>query len=123
MMTRESVAILQVRFKVMLIHTDEVDRCYKTHKEWYGHNAFTRTMDKSVEEMAELIQAIMKLENENSEHNITRVREEFADVLLCLEFLGRGLGIEWTHSHTAVSELARKLDESLSECIKGKANE
>ncbi len=102
----------------MLIYTDDVIRCFKTHKEWFADGHFNRILDKSVEEMAELIQAIMKLKDSNSAHNLYRVREEFADVLLCLEFLGRDLGITQDKIDNDVSERAFKLDNILTELIK-----
>ncbi len=93
----------------MIIDTNDMDRCYKIHKQRFGQNHFDRIITKSVEEMAELIQALMKLKCENSEYNRERVREEFADVLFCLEFLGRGLDFNCAEIQHMVSDRALRV--------------
>ncbi len=99
----------------MIIDTNDMHRCYKIHKQRFGQNHFDRIINKSVEEMAELIQALMKLKCENSEHTRRRVMEEFADVLFCLEFLGRDVGFSYDRITNDVSQRALRVAGLLSE--------
>jgi NTP pyrophosphatase (non-canonical NTP hydrolase) len=67
--------------------TDEekLDECYRAHKQFWGPRHHARVVDQLIEEMAELTKELMK---QRRGGEIPRIREELADVLIGLLFLG-----------------------------------
>jgi NTP pyrophosphatase (non-canonical NTP hydrolase) len=79
-----------------LINNEKLDECVVEHNYSFGHNSYTKFVDQTIEEMAELTQALLKIRRNilYGEKFITgdlssMVDEEIADVLICLEALCR----------------------------------
>lgn len=95
-----------------------LDASYWAHKRFYGERHLERLVDQTIEEAAELIQALAKYKREvMHEHRNTistsRIVEEAADLTLCVNHFLRAVNYEAPAFETLVEDLGAKLSARL----------
>lgn len=76
----------------MIYDSEEIEAGVHAHRRFHGEGHEARLSDQLIEEMAELTKELLK--KRRGKGSDFRITEEMADVLVCLEYLGRALGIE-----------------------------
>jgi NTP pyrophosphatase (non-canonical NTP hydrolase) len=96
-----------------LITNYAIDRAHEAVRIASGGYSLERIIDHTVEEAAELIQALQKLRRERSAHTHTGVKSELADLLFNVELLAREIGIERKELESRVGGVATRLRDEL----------
>jgi NTP pyrophosphatase (non-canonical NTP hydrolase) len=103
----------------MIYETPEIGEAIREHRATWGDGHEERVIDQAIEEMAELTVALQKLKRaklgvalhgDSEAVAMQRVREELADVILCLHFAG----VMWDIPRWAMMERVADLAKALT---------
>lgn len=93
----------------MIVGTNAVEQALFTHREYWREKHQDRVVDQLIEEMSELTKALLK-KRRGFDVPDDDVKGEIADVCICLEFLGQGLGFENEELRVRVGKIAGDLE-------------
>lgn len=100
--------------EMSLIETNGVQGAYLVHQRVYGEEHEHRVADQLIEEMGELTTALMQHRRGRNDVSTQEILEETIDVVLCLDFLLRDLGVANFEAKHLATTLATQLDAKLS---------
>ena len=103
-----------------LIHSHGVEEAYRKHKEFYKDKQLSRLLDQTIEEAAEVIQAICKIRRSCGSNEFDHLRDEVEDLILCIDFLSREIYPDEHALHIKGTDKALELIQKLTEAgLKG----
>lgn len=107
----------------MLIHATIIDDAVESHRLVHAQQHFDRLTDQAIEEMSELTKELLKLRRKKSAATADNIVSEMADVLICLEFIGRALAVAESGMISLVASRANRLSGELAAILAQRAEE